>query len=267
MNLKHLILPLMLACSLGAAEHPNKALITAELDSIECHFAPQEQQPPCTIRIHLMPEKGIVITPIAAGDTPHEPLQCVDGKGNLLLGAFREWEHCYDGSDACHTAVYDFFTAPQGSDITVDSHISVPITREQDKAPLVPFSPKENKQLEVAGHKVTIEPIADTPETKHAAQIAFAITYDHPDAKKRLRLCDTNGKAVQYQARIKAISKSQTGWEQATRVVYFLDSHKKTPQLALTTVPATSVERVPVHFRASIGALDEAPQPAPPTEK
>lgn len=261
MKLKHLMPAFILAGSLIAAEEPDKPLLTAELDSIECHFAPQEQQPPCTIRIHLQPQKGISITPVKAGDIPHEPLQCVDGKGHLLLGTFREWEHCYDGNDACHTAVYDFFTTPQGSSITIDSHISVPITREQDKAPIVPFSPKEHKQLNVAGHTLTIEPIAATPETKHAAQVAFAIIYDHPDTKKLLRLCDPNGKTVQYQARIKATSLAQNGQSQTTRVVYFLYSDKKTPQPALTTVPPTTIERVPIRFRASIGALDALPTP------
>ena len=132
----------MLGSSLAAAEKAPSPLIKAELDSIECNFAPQEQQPPCTIRIHLLPQKGISITPTTAGDSPHEPLQCMDGTGRLLLGTFREWEHCYDGNDACYTAVYDFFTVPQGSTITVDTHISVPITRPEAEPVLSPLPKK-----------------------------------------------------------------------------------------------------------------------------
>lgn len=263
MKLHTLILSLMLGGSLVAAEKTAFPKIKAELDSIECHFAPQEQQPPCTVRIHLLPEKGLSITPAKAGDSPHEPLQCLDGKGNLLLGTFREWEHCYDGNDACYTAVYDFFTAPQGSSITVDTHISVPITRAEEKAPIVLFSPKEKKQLEIAGRVITIDPIATTPEAKHAAQTTFAIIYDHPDTKKLLRLCDTKGKPLPYQARIKTTDTAPDGQAQATRVVYILDAAKRTPQTAITTIPTATIERVPVRFRASIGALDEKPAPQP----
>ena len=256
-----LMLIWMLGSSLAAAEKAPSPLIKAELDSIECNFAPQEQQSPCTIRIHLLPQKGISITPTKAGDSPHEPLQCMDGKGRLLLGTFREWEHCYDGNDACYTAVYDFFTVPQGSTITVDTHISVPITRPEAKAPIIPFSPKEKKQLEISGRVITIEPIETTPEAKHAAQTTFAIVYDHPDTKKLLKLCDTKGAPLQYQERIKTTDTAQNRWGQSTRVVYILDAAKRSPQTAITIIPTATTERVPLRFRASIGALDENPTP------
>lgn len=262
-----LIVVLMLCGSLGAEEKPVTPQVKAELDSIECHFAPQEQQPPCTIRIHLLPQKGISISPTKTGDSPHEPLQCMDGKGHLLLGTFREWEHCYDENGACSTAVYDFFTVPQGSTITVDTHISVPITRPEAKTPIIPFSPKEKKQLEIAGRVITIEPIEPTPEAKHAAQTTFAIIYDHPDTKKLLRLCDTKGTPLQYQERIKTTDTAQDRWGQSTRVVYILDSAKRSPQTAITIVPTATIERVPLRFRASIGELDEKDGSTPQAAK
>ena len=262
MNIYRAIVPLLFLGSTIAAEKTDKPGIKAELDSIECHFAPQENQPPCTIRIHFLPKKGICITPGKSGDAPHAPLQCVDETGNLLLGTVREWEHCYDGNEECHTAVYDFFTAPKGGSITVDTHIPVPITREQDKADIVPFSPYEHKQIEVAGHLLTIEPIDATPEAKRAAQIAFRIIYDHPDTKKRLHLCTSSGEPIQYRAKVENDNQAQD-----TCVSYILHSDKKAVQLAIAPIPTTTLEQVPVRFRASLGTLDEKLTPSSSSAK
>lgn len=254
-----LALILLLSCTV-AAKQPHTPRLKAELDSIECHFSPQGNQPPCTIRIHLTPEKGLRIAPSKRTDAPHAPLQCIDGEGNLLLGIFREWEYCYDESDDCYTAVYDYFTTPKGNSITVHTHIPVPVAQAQDKSQLVPFSPSQHQELEVAGHRLSIAPVESTPEAKHAHQIMFVITYDHPGTQKHIHLCTADGAPLQYRYRIWDAQKS--GVHATTRVSYIVPTDKKNLKLALSPAPTTSIELAPIQFHATIGSLEETHTPA-----
>lgn len=253
-----LILPLLLAGSAWATEVAAKPVLTAEMDSIECNFAPQEGQPPCTVRIHLVPEPGISIVSEEQGDANLMPLQCVDGRGNLLLGTLREWEDCYDGNDDCRTAVYDFFAAPQGSSITFDTHLPVPTIRKQEKPLIVPFSPTTKAELEVDGHVLRVEPRTPSAEAKHALQVAFDIVYDHPDSIKLFRLCTPEGAPIH--ARAKVYDKDKAGISpDSARVTYIMYADNQELKLAITPRPICRIEQVPFRVRVSIGALDDKP--------
>lgn len=261
MTLRYLI-TLLLAGSLYAAPKEAKPLLEAELDSIECHFAPQADQVPCTVRIHLKPAKGVSIAPQHEVEAHHAPLHCVDGEGNLLLGTFRGWEDCYDSNDHCYTIAYDFYTTPKGSSISTDTHIPIPLKRSDIQPIIVSFSPKEKKKLDIAGHQLEIEPREATKEAKRAAQVSFDIVYAHADSLKLIRLCTASGEVLKYRALIRDTQKAGIHIGEQPRVTYIIPTDKATLHLAITPVPHTSVEQIPLRFRASIGSLEEKPATA-----
>ncbi len=253
-----ILCPLIAAGLLCAAEKPDQPLIKAELDSIECHFDKTDTATtPCTVRIHLLPVKGVSIAPQKDGDEPLAPLQCIDGEGNLILGTFRGWEDCYDGNDDCHTIAYDFFTTPRGGCLTADAHIPVPITKLKDKQAIVTFSPTEKKRLTVAGHELSIEPRADSKEAKHASQTAFDIVYDHPGVFRQLHLCTPTGEPVKGRAIFLDKKKAGVHLDGSTRVTYILHSDTRILSLGIAPAPITTTEQVHLRFRVTIGTLDE----------
>ncbi len=243
---------------LHAAEKSTQPIIKAELDSIECHFGDNNNTtPPCTIRIHLLPDKGVSIAPQKEGDIPHAPLQCIDGEGNLMLGTFRGWEDCYDGSDDCHTIAYDFFSTPKGNSITADAHIPVPVKQKKEIKSPVTFSPTTQTSINVAGHELHIEPREASKEAKHASQIAFDIVYDHPSTPKLMKLCSASGETLRYRAIILDKKKAGINLGDHPRITYILQSDKKPLLLGISPAPITTIEHVPVRFRATIGTLEE----------
>lgn len=251
--MKYLSLSAALIPALYAQEQQATPLpVTAEPDSIECHFAPADASAaPCTLRLHLVPAAGIDI--FTRDDSPGAtPLQCLDGEGNLLLGRFREWESCYDSTGHCLTMVFDLFTRPKGSSLSVDTQIPIKIVRQAGKPEIAAFDPGRDAELTVAGHPLHIIPNEASAEAKRAGQISFTIEYDDEATVRDLILCTASGKPLTYRVVDDGTAQSKG----RSRVTYLIHPGKGGIHLALTPAPTTDTVSVPVRFRAAIGSLD-----------
>lgn len=235
-------------CTIVGAAEPS---VKISPQSIECHYtgANDNQAHPgtrCSVRLHVTPSKGAFIWH-QAPHTDIPDITATDGKGNKLVGRFRDWETCFDSDSNCQIMVYDFSVLPEGDSLHFDTSIQIPISPGIQKHDAPTFSTKETTHFTIAGHAVEVTPLPKSPAAP--GHIVLKITYTGASLVPEIIICDDEG----YHLKSSIIAADHDLQTDTTSAVYVQQYHKKSGKLALRTYQPTLKVSAPVKFDATIG--------------
>lgn len=235
--------------------------VVVEPDSVECHFAlppptgeegekAEKAAAPFILRLHVSPDKASRLSLHRTNDLPPVPLVGKDGRGNILIGRFREWEECFDARRDCHIMVYEFSSLPQGGSLTVDTELSLPVMGKdiRHRPVALPAEGKENGLITAGGYNFRIIPIPPNEESEHAGERLLTIEYEYSPEISLLELTDARGVPLVH----KLVDGNRDDEKKLIRDTYLLKTKGARIFLTLSTYPTFRLLRVPASFRLSL---------------